>query len=81
MTYLNSWQLGHLAHFEEMQSATYLTASVRSLSAAQFLGQYKLKSLSDQDRLDWSLSVLFLPSHEGKQHFECYRTAKYIEDC
>lgn len=36
----------------EMQSATYLTASVRSLSAAQFLGQYKLKSLSDQDFKD-----------------------------
>lgn len=31
-----------------MQSATYLTASVRSLSGEQFLSQYKLKSLSDQ---------------------------------
>ena len=36
---------------KEMQSTTYLTASVRSLSATQFLGQYKLKSLSDQDAI------------------------------
>ena len=37
---------------KEMQSATYLTASVRSLSGEQFLSQYKLKSLSDQDFKD-----------------------------
>eukprot|EP00435_Cladocopium_sp_Y103_P045924 s341_g13.t1 len=36
----------------EMQSTTYLTATVRSLSGTQFLGQYKLKSLSDQDFKD-----------------------------
>ena len=34
---------------KEMQSTTYLTTTVRSLSGTQFLGQYKLKSLSDQD--------------------------------
>lgn len=36
----------------EMQSATYLSHSFRSLSAEQFLGQYKLKCLSDQDFKD-----------------------------
>lgn len=36
----------------EMQSTTYLTTTVRSLSGTQFLGQYKLKSLSDQDFKD-----------------------------
>ena len=33
----------------EMQSTTYLSAASRSLSSEQFLGQYKLKSLSDED--------------------------------
>ncbi|CAJ1387905.1 unnamed protein product [Effrenium voratum] len=36
----------------EMQSAAYLSAASRALSADQFLGQYKLKSLSDQDFKD-----------------------------
>lgn len=36
----------------EMQSATYLSHAFRSLSAEQFLGQYKLKCLSDQDFKD-----------------------------
>ena len=33
----------------EMQSTTYLSAASRSLSSEQVLGQYKLKSLSDED--------------------------------
>jgi len=36
----------------EMQSTTYLSAASRSLSSEQFLGQYKLKSLSDEDFKD-----------------------------
>ena len=36
----------------EMQSAVYLSSAVRALSGDQFLGQYKMKSLSDQDFKD-----------------------------
>jgi len=36
----------------EMQSGNYLSHAFRSLSAEQFLGQYKLKCLSDQDFKD-----------------------------
>ena len=33
----------------EMQSTAYLSAASQSLSGEQFLGQYRLKSLTDED--------------------------------
>ena len=46
----------------EMQSAAYLSAASRALSADQFLGQYKLKSLSDQD------TGVVLPANRHQTH-------------